>query len=345
MRLQYAFGIQNSFTSTDAACADQFAKQATQLLNLDDSSWRSLGTYAVDTLRSVYQHRDIGSLLDEVPLANIVQTLSLKIAFQVFFGVVVQDRDKGHLSDLAEEINRIWVASKHGRNCPQYSYEAKLRNALSSIFPDQDINSPAINPLNFILPAYETLWRIVLRVFLDVMFAAKDRCPQWQELMVAFLKCPTKKQFSEQLSTLPGPVSAEFLVLEGLRLYPPTRRIRRAFRFSANKEIEIHEADIEKCHIDPSTWGSDAARFQPHRWAHTTRDQKNSFMPFGSAPYVCPAKSVFGPRMIALILGALIDTIGDGWSVSLDGQRLWDALEGAYLNRDDCQNVRLVKRA
>lgn len=182
----------------------------------------------MDTLHPTDRLGEGDILNNELPLALVVQSLCLKLALQVLFGVSVQGTGEVHISTLSAEINRIWVASKT-EDSPSFESEHKLRNALSAIFPDWNIEDPAANPLNFIIPAYETLWRIVLRIFLDITFFANHRCLKWQEIMVEYLKNLTKEQMYRQAHTPEGSVSAEFLVLEGLRLYPPTRRIYRAF--------------------------------------------------------------------------------------------------------------------
>jgi hypothetical protein len=65
-------------------------------------------------------------------------------------------------------------------------------------------------------------------------------------------------------------------------------------------------ADVEACHIRSDIWGPGAATFDPTRWVNPTREQREAFMPFGSKPFECPAKAVFGPRMIGTLLGALL---------------------------------------
>lgn len=155
---------------------------------------------------------------------------------------------------------------------------------------------------------------------------------------------PTKGQFTllhnnEDSSSNGGGVSVEMLVNETLRLYPPTRRVYRAFQFaepepepqssfpcmsrsgSRPKSTTITSADIETIQTAPCIWGPEASVFNPTRWrcGLATTQEKSAFFPFGTAPFVCPAQKVFGPRVIGLVLGALFLELG----VGVDGSSGW----------------------
>lgn len=68
-------------------------------------------------------------------------------------------------------------------------------------------------------------------------------------------------------------------------------------------------ADIEACHLRPDIWGPDARVFNPERWKQPTSRQQEAFMPFGYKPFQCPAQSVFGPRIIGILVGALLEAL------------------------------------
>lgn len=40
---------------------------------------------------------------------------------------------------------------------------------MRKVFPDWDETDGTKNPFNFILPGYETMWRVVLRCFLKIV--------------------------------------------------------------------------------------------------------------------------------------------------------------------------------
>ncbi|KAK2739954.1 hypothetical protein FQN57_006273 [Myotisia sp. PD_48] len=145
-------------------------------------------------------------------------------------------------------------------------------------------------------------------------FLANDQCPGWRKTLVAFFDNPTKEQFELQVSTTDEnqAISAKFIINEALRLYPPTRRVHRAVRDPKTEMTIFYAADIDACHRDLEVWGPDALNFLPGRWV-AIHGRAKSFFPFGSGEFTCPAKAVFGLRIIAILVGALIQRYGDGW--------------------------------
>ncbi|KAH8431406.1 uncharacterized protein LDX57_009068 [Aspergillus melleus] len=239
----------------------------------------------------------------------MVQSLSLRAALAVVWKENFNDNiDDKYLINLANAINRVWIASKDIRTTREFKDNRDLQEALLAVFPGHDLTCPRQSPLNFILSAFETLWRIVLMTFIEVGFKTGQHHPEWREALIAFAQSPTTKDFETA-----NPISAGFLVKEALRLYPPTKRIYRAHKSAASKEHTIVAADIEACHIDPTIWGPDAKAYNPSRWTRLTKEQKDAFIPFGSAPFICPAKAVFGPRIIGLLVGVLFSQLQGDW--------------------------------
>lgn len=152
-------------------------------------------------------------------------------------------------------------------------------------------------------------------------------------------------------------LSAEDIVREGLRLYPPSRRLYRAFDWGPLRDEEhsmdesnddlsasngsrpeirdmdeavrsphcrILATDLESCLLNVDNWGSQAHRFNPARWCKLTKDQKNSMafgtglMTFGIRPNRCPAEEEYGARMIGVLVGALL--------VGLQGKDDWSKM-------------------
>lgn len=170
------------------------------------------------------------------------------------------------------------------------------------------------------------MWRVVLRAFLEIRFATGKEVPAWRDTMIAFSKNPTKPQFDACPTSPSGneprigdthgvqsSPSEKHIVLESLRLYVPTRHIHRAYQWDRGMgtSYEIKSADIEGCHLRSDIWGSDARRFNPDRWSALTPVQGDAFMPFGCPPFECPAKPTFGPRMIGVLVGALLAALED----------------------------------
>lgn len=154
--------------------------------------------------------------------------------------------------------------------------------------------------------------------------------------------------------------SARDIVMEALRLYPPTRRIYRAYWWddapasyesgtvcdSGRMPPETAAADIEACHLRTDIWGSNAANFDPARWMTITRDQIRALMPFGYGVCECPAKAVFGPWMIAILVGALLSALDDdGWTLWCADHHVMDHLatkETLILERDAYDDLELI---
>jgi len=276
---------------------------------------------------------------------SFIQTLSMRLVLWILFGRAeggseshVQDRD---LVNLAEAINRVWLESKSSK-IPKFEENHDLQAALSAVFPDHDILQPEENPLNMILPAFETLWRATLRTFIEVRFTTGRGNLEWHRTLATFAQMPTMGQFKLQ-GTESG-ISAEFLVSEALRLYPPTRRIHRKFKWGRGEIVDV-AADIETSHTAVDIWGQDATVFDPERWRYLSEEQKNAYFPFGSRPYLCPASSVFGPWMIGLLVGALISEMWqDSWLDSANPEMMKELSSSARLRaeRNAYEEVYLV---
>jgi cytochrome P450 len=184
------------------------------------------------------------------------------------------------------------------------------------------------NPLNILLSTYETLWRVVLRCFLEVSFRNSSDITEWKVMFEKFLENPTPQQFSEGK----GRSSVQDIVKESLRLYPPTRRIYRQ-EMDDSKMLAI---DVEYLQRMEEVWGADGKSFRPERWsileAAGNDSYKRAWMPFGKGSFHCPAQNL-APMMIGILVGILMESFGDGTWV-LDGP------EWSVLNKDALENGR-----
>lgn len=346
--LRRAFGIENAFTSEDNTVIREFVALATKRMILQGTDWGKVAILAATTLESsgfFEQTRNTSNstVIGTVPITSVAQVLCLTVVLSTILQKDVDTTQYKDVLKLAEDINRIWVSSKNPEEEKRSNYqsETSFHDTLKAIFPNIQISSPASNPLNLILPSFETLWRIVLRTFLEVNFLIGNRSPDFKQVLVEFFNNPTKEQFNQELSPS---ISAINVISEALRLYPPTRRVNRHFQGPGSNERTLFAADIEACHRNVRVWGPDALKFVPGRWNHLNEQQKASFMPFGSKPFLCPAKPVFGPRMIALLVGALLRHYPENWELSsVSGKRNINIVaEGKYLDRDACAQLYLV---
>lgn len=197
--------------------------------------------------------------------------MSLKITLHTLFQLDPMEMEDESIEEITSSINDLWVESKESVE-PSAPMKNKLRRALAQFFPNGEFSGPE-NPLNFILPAYETLWRVVLSCFIEVAFR-EGALPDWQLELVRFLEKPNKdklKSASDDTS-----ISVESIVNEALRLYPSTKSVYREFHMATKNTTDEVIADIEKCHRIPSIWVVNADKFDPSRWKNLEAQTKEA---------------------------------------------------------------------
>ncbi|PYH38160.1 cytochrome P450 [Aspergillus neoniger CBS 115656] len=328
-RFKTAFCIRNAFTSSDEDFVTQHMKDIKMLLNLTPLDWNHLSHSLQESARYW-----VNSSQGTIHLASITQTLTLRLVLVGIFKLEPRIPPSGDLffADFARCINESWILAK-GPDILSFEHNEELRDCVTAFFPSSDQFQRDENPLNVILPGYETTWRVALRMFLEIRRAQNEI---WVDKMVSFALHPTRVQFQD----VEDGISVEAMVSEALRLYPPTRRVRRTFRFDDDKNGAVDEtfaADIEACHLDKIIWGTDALEYKPSRFATLTEEQKEAYMPFGIPPFLCPAKPVFGPRMVGMVVGILFLALQEGgrWRlVGRDKHSANDYVSGGRLNND-----------
>ncbi|KAF2137767.1 uncharacterized protein K452DRAFT_291347 [Aplosporella prunicola CBS 121167] len=311
-RLYLAFGIDNAFTTTDSGWHKQFRTEAESLLNTPTGKWKSIAETAIKTTRRRLDQ-------SEYPqnLACIVQIITMKMALQVFLQVDLSTTTDEQVELLASEVNRIWIASKDASSLEEWRHQDQIHAVLNNIVPDKDPLVPRENPMNLILPSYETMWRAVLCCILELHFRPHATKLYWQSTLQKFVHSPTTIQLKRDYPD----GSAAMISKEALRLYPPTRRIYRELQDDSSGESQKLAADIEALHRDSKEWPGEgeanASKFWPPRWyGHNGRN--TTFLSFGGGPFLCPARQDFGPRMLALLVGAFSTVVRDEWRVKGD---------------------------
>ncbi len=340
-RLVHIFNIDNAFTTTDFEYYQSFRKRVKVLLNINEERWKHLAETATKLVRYGIQARALDGSNGTIALVGLVQTVTLKLSIHALFYIPIIQLDDDDIAIIASKINTLWMVSK-GSNMTDstLSDQQALFAALRSIIPHKG-TSPRNNPLNIILPAYETMWRVVLRAFLEVRFRSGDSGPNWRHVLTTFLATPSRAQYE---TPQPGAdnISLAFIVNEALRLYPPTRRIYRHEQPWQDGESKLLAADIESLHRNPMIWGQDSLLFKPARWAEVDERCRNAFLPFGSKPFTCPAKGDTGPRMIGVLIAALVEVIDDEWECK--AVRAEDSIDGEgplVLGRDSYMSLEL----
>lgn len=315
-RIAEVFHLENTFTTMDSGEYKEFRKVAASKINITPDKWIHVAEYAKILVRTNVtnenQHR--------FRLFPLVQSLSLKISLYILFDKDPLHVDNTHVSAIAYAINELWEESKNNRVSSGHIQllQGSLQKALQGIFPGQSL-TPRDTPMNLIIPAYETLWRVVLRLFLEVSFRNHDTAPGWRQSLRVYLDDQTK--FRSRLnSAQQSVVPPSFLVDEALRLYPPTRRLYRTFQFGPNSEKTTVSADVEACQRQPDTWGPRSFDFFPQRWENDVSEEaRKSFTPFGGRTFTCPAKQEFGPRVIGILVAALVEYITEeNWDIEYE---------------------------
>ena len=306
-RLVRAFDIDNAFTTKDDEYRISFTREARGKLSaLKKADWKRIAGHADALLQ-------YGLARKQCCLDSLVRSMSLKITLHTLFKLDPMHMDDESIEKITSSINDLWVESKISVE-PSAPTKKKLRQALARFFPNTEFSGPG-NPLNFILPAYETLWRVVLSGFIEVAFR-EGALPDWRLELVRFIEDPTgdKLKFASCDKSIP----VEFIIKEALRLYPSTKSVYREFRMETKRATDIVIADIEKCHRIPSLWGINPDTFDPSRWKDLKAEAKKAFMPFGYLKFTCPAKHVYGPMMIAVLVAVLAKHItAEKWTLEL----------------------------
>ena len=325
-RIKTAFGVYNSFTMYEQDASNKFRAMAKKIIQFDMQTWPDVVATAQAVVRS--ELKDVDSQLN---LTDVTQAVALKTAMSILFhDIDVVDPNKHDaIKTIAKEINEQWMRSKvtyDGNEQPDWAFEKQTRllAALQTVFPDFRPDARKSNPLNLILPAYETVWRVVLRGFLELTSRGHENAQHWREVLAAFLDNPTKTQLEDGSGKGSG-VSAEHIAKEALRLYAPTRRVYREYQTSDGKSFEA-AANIEGSHRNKGVWGDGVLRFEPDRWTTTDLSSLNeSFMAFGARPFMCPAgqskfptepqRSPFGLTFVAVLVGAMTAGLAGQWHV------------------------------
>ncbi|TGO28251.1 hypothetical protein BPAE_0030g00370 [Botrytis paeoniae] len=312
-RLVRVFSISNAFTTTDQPFYRSFLTAANTLLKASNKS--------ISTLPKVFLilNDEIAPSISEngiTPLSPLIQVFCFRFVLLKFFPSEHTRPMQIPIIRITQLINSLWISSKCScfTNSSQIPMQKSLHRELDSL--SLSTNYENENPLNVLLPAYETLWRIVLRCFLEISFRhSSDIADEWKDVLSRFLMNMTADQFRERI----GRCSAQDIVFEALRLYPPTKRIYRQDEDNGS----IFAVDVEYIQRTEEIWGKDGNEFRPERWSELeskgNKAYKEAWMPFGKVSFPCPA-SKLAPMMVGMLVGCLMDTFGsDHWVLEGEG--------------------------
>ncbi|KAH9483535.1 hypothetical protein JR316_0003005 [Psilocybe cubensis] len=327
-RLVRALNLSNTFVSPDPATHKEFVTQAQSLLtSAKRRGWTHFQGIALEAARWQITQLDQSSQESPgIPFDSFIQNVTLIV---VLVGLLRVDKPIDSFSYLdvctvAKNITTLWALSKRPEPIPATLLE-QLSNHLSELVGAEEEKFPY--PLNFVVPAWETLWRVVATT---VAYSYNDEtvCEEF----CTFNSSPSEdafrgeKQLGEDAPHLSRHVSIKSVVNEAMRLHPPSKRIARVRRRAwCPSFIDIwtkpdntltrrkHHADVERLLRCQDVWGLDAEKFRHSR--HDTqleglpqeREESMGFV-FGHGPLRCIAAS-WAPLAAAVISGAIIESL------------------------------------
>ena len=179
-RLVKAFKIENSFTTTDIAWHKTFLAKADQSIQaIRGEAWAKLFGVAQQALDRARVYIKIENRVGKshVPLAKLVRITTFMTILNVLFGVNPADTAVEDVVTATDLINKLWIQSK---DCSEEAISAddqqRLQTVLANMLPGTAVDpGPRENPLNSIIPAYETMWRVVLLTFVSAAFRVTDQ--------------------------------------------------------------------------------------------------------------------------------------------------------------------------
>ncbi|KAJ7611773.1 hypothetical protein FB45DRAFT_316828 [Roridomyces roridus] len=298
-RLRAAFQLTNTFVSGDAAIHSEFVHKSLTLLRAAKQDWGRF-LYVVD--RAV----NLALPQSSVQFQTFIRAVTLRA---IIVGVLAPDTDitalaANDIDVVAELITELWIRSKDAGHIPKdllFSLNMHLRNLIPNhiLYP---------NPLDFIIPTWETLWRVVAVTVAHVYRDEEALCV-FRDLRAR----PTIEQFRASGLAGRSPVVEDY-INESLRLFPPVRHIKRrssllpraaaAFLSSGSQTEDV--ADIERAQRTAS-WGSQPEMYEPMRFVRDPQLAKQ-ILAFGCGPLMCKAAN-WAPMAAGLIVAGVVSGV------------------------------------
>lgn len=311
-RLIRAFALTNAFVSCETRVHTAFVGNAKALLRAArERGWSHFQNITIQAVEAAL-HAPSHHLDFDV----FVQDVTLRVAL---VGLL---RVEGSVSELASDdirvvtelITHLWSLSKKPDLIPE-DLLPRLNHHLRRLLPDTEAFE---NPLDYVIPIWETLWRVVATAIAH----SHDN----QSALDAFAHLHasvTQDQFKAFSGIAP---SAEAIIMETMRLHPPSKHITR-FTLSSSPLARLLPGSTQRFlsrHIGypmkrecadigtllrSNIWGSDANTFDPSRH-HPSRllpeQEATKLLVFGYGRNRCIAGS-WAPMAAGVITAAVLD--------------------------------------
>ncbi|KAG1723556.1 hypothetical protein EDB19DRAFT_1898059 [Suillus lakei] len=283
-RLVKALGISSTFVSDDPGVHDNFTREAKVLITAVSAKdgWSRL----VDVTETcVNRFLDAESL----DFATFVQSVTLSVVLAGLLGTDIEDLDPADVAFVTKAINDRWAQSKSSTSLTPEVLD-RINHHIIRWVPDRT------NPLNLIIPAYETMWRVAA---IAVVYSNRDCL--LRDAFISYNENPTDDQFRAHANEGTGAQpSVEAIVSEVLRLHPPTRHITRAVVVPWWKRpfVPVSQKSL--------LYGSDPESFNPMRFhASHAAPRRDQLYAFGHGKLKCVAAS-WAPPAAAVITAKII---------------------------------------
>ena len=341
--LREGMGLSNTFVSPDHTLHKKFTRQARELIKAPQArgwtNFRDLTTQAIHAELANSESGAQGRLFD-----RFVQCVTLRVVLVGIMGIhtAVDSLDSESIVIVVEGITKLWSLSKNPSPSSR-KLQVELKYHLRRLVPDEDTFP---NPLDFVVPAWETLWRVVATAI-----AYTHDNPRLKELFLEMYVNPKEEVFRAERR---DGVSVKGAVDETMRLQPPSRHISRmrprlswvpGMLLNAMEQLwpgtqfQREYADVEEIQRS-SVWGDDAHVFDPTR--HSTgrlwegQAEVMSFA-FGYGPLRCVAAS-WAPMAVAVISASIFDFLEGGEYTLVPGPNIGarEGWRGWWIESSSC---------
>ncbi|KAG8216810.1 hypothetical protein J3R82DRAFT_7063 [Butyriboletus roseoflavus] len=323
-RLVHAFGLSSTFVSGDAKIHRSFTTRAKALIAGTGDKEHTWWAVAQSAEATAYQFLPVQQ---NVAFATYVQCVTFAIVLSILFNTDLDTLCYDDVVYVTDIINKRWTDSKL-KDAAAMRQDDSLHRMIAHIDRWIANRDQYPNPLNFILPAYETMWRVVA---VTVAYAYRCRDNALHDAVIGFGRDPTEERFQAFGEDGQQP-SMQAIIFEVLRLHPPTRHIARASVESGSwlhtfitPAIQI--ADIEAVHLSDD-YGENACAFDPMRFHPSRMSGRPELYSFGYGRLRCIAVA-WAPMAAAVIAAKVVGQIEEAHCSVTIGRKIggrsgWD---------------------